>query len=120
MQRIDYDTFGNVTLDTNPGFQPFGFGGGLYEADTGLVRLGTRDYDARAGRWTTKDMPGFSGNDSNLYRYVRNDPVNLTDATGLGNFGNFALGVAAGLYDVITLQFSARPRRPAATAEREA
>jgi hypothetical protein len=26
-QRIDYDAFGVVTLDTNPGFQPFGFAG---------------------------------------------------------------------------------------------
>ena len=112
VQRIDYDSFGNVTLDTNPGFQPFGFAGGLHDAETGLVRLGTRDYDARAGRWLTKDMLGFSGNDSNLYRYVRNDPVNLTDATGLGTFGNFALGVAAGLYDVITLQFARPPPPP--------
>ena len=24
-QRIDYDEFGNITTDTNPGFQPFGF-----------------------------------------------------------------------------------------------
>ena len=27
-QRMDYDEFGLVTLDTNPGFQPFGFAGG--------------------------------------------------------------------------------------------
>ena len=27
-QRLDYDAFGNVALDTNPGFQPFGFAGG--------------------------------------------------------------------------------------------
>jgi hypothetical protein len=34
-QRIDYDEFGNITTDTNPGFQPFGFAGGLYDPDTG-------------------------------------------------------------------------------------
>jgi YD repeat-containing protein len=34
VQRMDYDEFGNVTLDTNPGFQPFGFAGG----DTCLYR----------------------------------------------------------------------------------
>jgi hypothetical protein len=28
-QRLDYDEFGNVILDTNPGFQPFGFAGGF-------------------------------------------------------------------------------------------
>ncbi|KYF68025.1 hypothetical protein [Sorangium cellulosum] len=39
-QRLDYDEWGNVTLDTNPGFQPFGFAGGLYDRDTRLVRFG--------------------------------------------------------------------------------
>ena len=29
VQRMDYDEFGNVLLDTNPGFQPFGFAGGF-------------------------------------------------------------------------------------------
>lgn len=37
VQRPDYDEFGRVVLDTNPGFQPFGFAGGLYDSDTGLV-----------------------------------------------------------------------------------
>ncbi|MFN0085968.1 MAG: hypothetical protein ACKVX9_11330, partial [Blastocatellia bacterium] len=37
-QRIDYDEFGVVLLDTNPGFQPFGFAGGLYDAHTKLTR----------------------------------------------------------------------------------
>ena len=32
-QRIDYDALGLVTLDTNPGFQPFGFAGGIYDAN---------------------------------------------------------------------------------------
>ena len=41
--------------DTNPGFQPFGFAGGLYDPDTGLVRFGARDYDAETGRWTSKE-----------------------------------------------------------------
>ncbi len=53
VEEIDYDEFGNVTNDTNPGLTPFGFAGGLYDKDTGLVRFGTRDYDASVGRWTT-------------------------------------------------------------------
>ncbi len=43
--RLDYDEFGRVLLDTNPGFQPFGFAGGHYDPDTQLVRFGARDYD---------------------------------------------------------------------------
>ena len=81
-QRMDYDAFGNVTQDTNPGFQPFGFAGGLYDVDTGLVRFGARDYDAEIGRWTAKDPIGFDGGDGNLYVYVGNDPVNFVDQDG--------------------------------------
>jgi RHS repeat-associated protein len=78
-QRIDYDEFGVVTLDTNPGFQPFGFAGGIYDADTGLVRFGARDYDAQTGRWTTKDPIRFVAGDPNLYGYGLGDPVNMVD-----------------------------------------
>ncbi len=82
-QQLDYDEFGNVLTDTNPGFQPFGFAGGLYDHDTGLVRFGARDYDAETGRWTTKDPIRFGGGDTNLYGYVLNDPVNWIDPLGL-------------------------------------
>jgi RHS repeat-associated protein len=82
VQRIDYDEFGNVIQDTNPGFQPFGFAGGLYDTHTELTRFGARDYDPQAGRWTAKDPSGFATGDTNLYRYVRNDPVNWGDHSG--------------------------------------
>ncbi len=82
-EQLDYDDFGNVTMDTNAGFQPFGFAGGLYDPDTGLVRLGARDYDPHTGRWTAKDPILFNGGDSNLYGYCLADPVNLIDPLGL-------------------------------------
>jgi RHS repeat-associated protein len=83
VQRIEYDEFGKVTYDTNPGFQPFGFGGGLYDQHTGLVRFGARDLDPETGRWTAKDPIRFSGGDANLYPYVGNDPINQADSMGL-------------------------------------
>ncbi len=82
-QRMDYDEFGVVLTDTNPSFQPFGFAGGLYDHDTGLVRFGTRDYDPTVGRWTAKDLIRFAGGDTNLYGYTLNDPVNHLDQNGL-------------------------------------
>jgi RHS repeat-associated protein len=82
-QRVDYDEFGDVVLDTNPGFQPFGFAGGLYDRDTGFTRFGARDYEPESGRWTTKDPIRFGAGQPNLYTYVGNDPVNGIDATGL-------------------------------------
>jgi RHS repeat-associated protein len=83
VQRMTYDVFGQVTFDDNPGFQPFGFAGGLYDPDTQLTRFGARDYDVETGRWTAKDPIRFAGGDTNLYGYVLNDPVNWIDPTGL-------------------------------------
>jgi RHS repeat-associated protein len=81
---MDYDESGRVILDSQPGFQPFGFAGGLYDAATGLLRFGARDYDPETGRWTTKDPIGFAGGETSLYAYAGNDPVNVRDVTGLG------------------------------------
>src|SRR5947208_16036354 len=89
VQRMDYDEFGNITTDTNPGFQPFGFAGGLYDQHTGLTRFGVRDYDANVGRWTVKDVIKFAGSDTNLYGYTLNDPANFIDPFGLDGIDNF-------------------------------
>jgi RHS repeat-associated protein len=88
VQRLAYDAFGRVTFDDNPGFQPFGFAGGLYDPDTKLTRFGARDYDAETGRWTAKDPIRFGGGDTNLYGYVLNDPVNWLDPLGLEQVRN--------------------------------
>jgi RHS repeat-associated protein len=87
-QRLDYDEWGRVLVDTNPGFQPFGYAGGLYDPATGLVRFGARDYDAEVGRWTAKDPIRFAGGDENIYAYVGGDPVNLVDPSGRLSCGN--------------------------------
>ena len=81
-QRLDYDSFGRVLCDTNPGFQPFGFQGGLYDPDTGLVEFGCRWYDAETGRWISKDPILLDGG-WNVYAFCGNDPVNRTDPSGL-------------------------------------
>jgi RHS repeat-associated protein len=54
----------------------------LYDEQTGLTRLGARDYDAYTGRWTAKDPTLFDGGDPNLYAYASGDPVNAVDVTG--------------------------------------
>lgn len=79
---MDFDEWGNIALDTAPGFQPFGFAGGLLDAHTGLTRFGARDYDPRVGRWTAKDPAGLRAS-INMFAYVGNDPINLIDRTGL-------------------------------------
>ena len=83
VQEMRYDAWGNVVLDTNPGFQPFGFAGGLYDPQTRLVRFGARDYDASIGRWMGKDPILFAGQGTNFFSYSKGDPVNLVDTDGL-------------------------------------
>ena len=81
---MSYDVYGRPELDdTTPGFQCFGFGGGLWDAETALLHFGSREYMPRVGRWIRKDPIGFDSGDANLYAYVSNDPVNAVDPSGL-------------------------------------
>jgi RHS repeat-associated protein len=82
VQELVYDAWGRVLLDTNPGWQPFGFAGGLYDPDTGLVRFGARDYDVETGRWTAKDPISFASSSVNLFAYVGSDPMSGIDPAG--------------------------------------
>lgn len=85
VQRMDYDAFGRVVTDwVASGWVPlpFGYAGGLYDRDTGLVRFGAREYDASVGRWLSRDPIHVGGGDSNFYAYVKDDPENLVDPTG--------------------------------------
>ncbi len=116
IKYLEYDAFGNVTLDTKPTWPfPLGFAGGLNDAYTGFVRFGFRDYDPRFGRFTAKDPAGDTGGDHDLWDYCVDDPINLTDPTGLiapiplllaGLIGSFGLGLggsygAAAIADAI-------------------
>ena len=110
VQTIERDAWGNVLAASGSVATPFGFAGGLYDADTGLVRFGARDYDAETGRWTARDPMFFGGGDSNLYAYCGNDPINGIDPSGLDWMEDTAdwlddSGVddfAAGLGDALT------------------
>jgi RHS repeat-associated protein len=121
-QRLDYDEFGRVLLDTSPGLQPFGFAGGLYDPDTGLVRFGARDYDAEIGRWTAKDPVLFDGGDPNLYLYSLGDPLNRTDPHGRAAVADYfclvgGLLLSGGIFgespgDLVDLCFPGSPTTP--------
>ena len=100
IQEIKYNVWGEIISDTNPGFQPFGFAGCLYDQDTKLCRFGVRDYDPSIGRWLSKDPILFNGGDANLYGYVLQDPVNWIDPTGTNGAavgGAILLGVVIGV-----------------------
>jgi RHS repeat-associated protein len=99
VKTVTYDAFGAVLSDSAPGFDlPIGFGGGLADPVTGLVRLGRRDYDPRAGRFTARDPVMFAGSPLNLYAYAGSDPVANRDPTGLVCVGGEAYeGIGGGV-----------------------
>src|SRR5262249_43914735 len=81
-QRIDYDSAGRIVFDSNAGFTPFGFAGGIHDGETNLVRFGARDYHPETGRWTAKDPIRFDGG-SDMYLYAKGDSVDNKDIDGL-------------------------------------
>ena len=82
VQRLEYDSWGRILVDTNVGFQPFAFAGGIWDRDAQMIRFGARDYIPGAGRWAAKDPIVFKGGSPNLYGYVLANPVDLIDTAG--------------------------------------
>lgn len=99
LKRLAYDSFGNLQSDSAPGYElPIGFGGGLADPVTGLVRFGLRDYDPASGRFTARDPSFLRGSPINRYAYAGSDPVGHRDPTGLICLGfSFYDGPGAGL-----------------------
>jgi RHS repeat-associated protein len=105
-QRLDYNVWGVVIVNTAPGSQPFGFMGGVIDLDTGFTHFGFRDYDASSGLWTAMDPirlrvgdgvpPGSllqnplgerssarRGESGSSYQYAMNSPLLFVDPSGL-------------------------------------
>jgi RHS repeat-associated protein len=53
-----------------------------YDSATGLYYDHARYYDAAIGRFASQDPEGFAAGDTNLYRYVGNDPTAASDTSG--------------------------------------
>ncbi|MEM9827674.1 MAG: RHS repeat-associated core domain-containing protein [Planctomycetota bacterium] len=83
VDTFDYEAFGNAIDASANTTSRFGFTGREFDAETGLYHYRNRYYDAELGRFLSEDPTGLSGLDENLYRYVKNDPVNSVDPSGL-------------------------------------
>lgn len=81
VQRLDYDAWGGLVLDTAPAFQGLGYVSGIQDRDTKLVRFGARDYEPGVGRWTAKDPVGQAGG-ANVFAYAGNRPTVFVDFDG--------------------------------------
>jgi RHS repeat-associated protein len=67
----------------------------MFDSSTGLYWYHARWYDPHTGRFISQDPSGFRAGDFDLYRYVGNDPTNLTDPRGLSADASEAAGLAA-------------------------
>ncbi|MGA9866446.1 MAG: RHS repeat-associated core domain-containing protein [Acetobacteraceae bacterium] len=74
-----YDAFGQTPTPTGPVFR---YAGQRFDSLTGLVYDNARFYSPALGRFLQPDPIGYAGG-NNLYAYAGNDPVNLTDPSGL-------------------------------------
>ena len=83
VQRYEYDSFGNMSLKPHFIKQPFTYTAREFDPETGLYYYRARYYDAKTGRFITRDPIGFDGGDANLYVYAGNNPVNWVDPLGL-------------------------------------
>jgi RHS repeat-associated protein len=92
------DSAGSLT--TQYIYEPFGATTAVGSADangsqysgrendgTGLYFYRARYYMAETGRFVSEDPLGLGAGQVNLYAYVSNDPVNLTDPMGLTGAG---------------------------------
>jgi RHS repeat-associated protein len=66
------------------------FTGKERDSESGLYFYGARYYAPGLGRWVSCDPIG-TADGANLYVYARNNPVNLTDPTGLVSWGTIAV-----------------------------
>jgi RHS repeat-associated protein len=78
-----YDSFGRITSDSNAALDHlFAYTGREWDAESGQHYYRARYYDQATGRLLSEDPTGFTAGDSNLYRYVRNQPTYATDPHG--------------------------------------
>ena len=88
LDKIVYDPYGNVVTQTNAtNADRFMFAGMEYDSVTGLYYDHARYYNSVTGRFVSQDPKGFKAGDTNLYRYVQNQPTCVTDTSGYGLSG---------------------------------
>jgi RHS repeat-associated protein len=81
-----YDEFGNMQYGTPNPTQPFGFTGYQHDPIAGTWFAQSREYDAKTGRFTAKDLNRYIHREMtqslNQYQYCYSNPVRYVDPLG--------------------------------------
>jgi RHS repeat-associated protein len=110
--RYVYDPYGRGTRTTGTRDADIGFTGHMIDRDADLTLTYFRGYDPSLGRWLSPDPIGYADG-PNLYAYVRGNPVNYVDPTGLLTSDEllyYAAQVSAGFGDVVSMGLTDRFR----------
>ena len=103
IDHIDFGSFGQVLYESDSAAgDRFKFTGREFEPLLGMYHYRARFYDPQLGRFISQDPLSFAAGDSNLYRYVGNDPLNAIDPYGLAategsTLQRFVAGTVAGV-----------------------
>jgi RHS repeat-associated protein len=89
-----YDAFGKRVTTGGSLVNPFQYTGREWDQEASLYYYRARYYDPQIGRFISEDPIGFKAG-INYYRYVRNNPANLTDPKGLYELKGFPAAEAA-------------------------
>lgn len=89
-----YEAFGNLTASAGLLGNPFQYTGRDFDSETGLRYYRARYYDPQTGRFTSEDPARLTAG-INFYRYVKNDPTDMTDPTGMYELKGFSPTQAA-------------------------
>jgi RHS repeat-associated protein len=92
VNQYTYLPFGETTTVASNLPNPFTFGGqlGIMQTGNNLFSMRAREYTPMTAQFLSNDPLGLGGGDSNLRRYVFNDPVQAADPSGKYDGGDFA------------------------------
>jgi RHS repeat-associated protein len=84
LNQVVYDSYGQIVTETTPANgDRFKYADMEYDPAVGIYYDRARSYNPATGRFLQQDPLGLAAGDVNIYRYVGNNPVTLSDPSGL-------------------------------------
>ena len=106
-QRQRYSAYGITTREKNTDEMDrlidhaYGFTSRELDSETGLYFYRSRYYSPEMQRFVSEDSISFAGGDTNLYRYVKNNPLKFTDPKGEFLLVGALIGATSGFIGAI-------------------